>query len=732
MSNAGSKNTLREILAQGADRSTALIAPETESRWSYAGLRSQVADLAAQLAGMNVGRGDRVAIVLPNGPEIVAAFLAVVHGGSVAAPLNPAYTADEFTFFFGDIEPRALIVPPGGAPAARATAPSGCSIVEAAVDERGRLTFAGGGLGAGAVAEPEPEDVALVLHTSGTTSRPKQVPLTHRNLLASARTIVQTYGLGPSDVSLCVMPLFHVHGLVASTLSALHSGGAVIAPVRFSAGRFWLDAGHYGATWYSAVPTIHQILLARSAEDGPSAGATGLRFARSCSAALAPAVMRGLEERFGMPVLEAYGMTEASHQMASNPLPPALRVPGSVGLATGVQIAIMDATGKLLPSGAVGEVVIKGESVTSAYHNNPEANAAAFAAGWFRTGDQGVLDEAGYLRLTGRLKEMILRGGENIAPREIDEVLLDHPAVAEAVAFAVPDEKYGEEVAAAVVLRRPPHPRRSSPTVAGDWRPSKCPRPSSSPSRSRAPRAVRFSAAWSRRLSSPHEWRTAAARRGGRRRRHRGLRRRVSRTRGERRGIGCARSSSVCDAGTWRARASPRGDFEAHPRATDDLEAVRGAMWSCSRSRPTAYPLSRPASVLDPENTKVLSWMRAGTGCAPGRCEREFHRRHGDNRSDPGRSRNTATAVENTAEDTRRTGHCCDQSYCAGTVWCVYRRSGVTGHLQRFHNCYSQACNRRVAFSSRKSHPARRWQGHLNCGTALFPPLRSTEFIDRA
>jgi acyl-CoA synthetase (AMP-forming)/AMP-acid ligase II len=295
--------------------------------------------------------------------------------------------------------------------------------------------------------------VALVLHTSGTTSRPKQVPLRHRNLIASARTIVATYDLSADDVSLCVMPLFHVHGLVASTLAALLAGGTVLAPARFSAGRFWQDARRYGATWYSAVPTIHQILLARADEDAPPAGATGLRFIRSCSSALAPAVLRRMEERFGVPALEAYGMTEAAHQMASNPLPPGQRVPGSVGLATGVRIGIMDNTGALLPASAIGEVVIRGESVTGGYHNNPQANADAFTNGWFRTGDQGRLDDAGYLYLTGRIKELILRGGENIAPREIDEVLLTHPAVAEAVTFGVPDEKYGEEVAAAVVLR---------------------------------------------------------------------------------------------------------------------------------------------------------------------------------------------------------------------------------------------------------------------------------------
>ena len=462
MTTAVTETTLRAVLAGAPDDATALIAPESDRRWSYGALRAQVAALAARLAALGIRHGDRVAIVLPNGPEIVAAFLAVVYGGAVAAPLNPAYTADEFTFYFGDVEPRALIVPPGEAAAARATAPAECRIVEVAVDATGRLAFAGETEARDAeVATPEADDVALVLHTSGTTSRPKQVPLRHRNLLASARTVAATYELGPSDVSLCVMPLFHVHGLVASTLSMLLSGGVVVTPTRFSASRFWADVQRYGATWYSAVPTIHQTLLARALDpafdEAPPPGATTLRFARSCSSALAPATMQALEERLGVPVLEAYGMTENAHQMASNPLPPRRREPGSVGRATGIEIGIMDAQGALLPPDSVGEVVISGQSVTSGYHNNPQANADAFVERegrrWFRTGDQGVLDADGYLRLTGRLKELILRGGENIAPREIDEVLLAHPAVAEAIAFGLPDEKYGEEVAAAVVLR---------------------------------------------------------------------------------------------------------------------------------------------------------------------------------------------------------------------------------------------------------------------------------------
>ena len=453
--------SLRAILANAPDEAIALIAPESGRQWTFADLRAQVVDLAGRLAGLGIRRGDRVAIVLPNGPAIVATFLAVVHGGAAAAPLNPAYTRDELTFYFADIGPRALIVPLGEAEEARAVAPAGCRIVEVAVDDAGSIAFADL-TSTASVEVPQPDDVALVLHTSGTTSRPKQVPLSHANLLISARTIVETYQLTLDDVSLCVMPLFHVHGLLASTVAALLAEGTVVVPTRFSAGRFWDDVRRFRVTWYSAVPTIHQTLLSRALDpalnEAPPAGKTPLRFARSCSSALAPATMRGVEERFGIPVLEAYGMTEASHQMASNPLPPAPRPAGSVGRATGVEIGIMDERGTFLPADSVGEVVIRGASVTSGYHSNPEANAAAFTYGWFHTGDQGVLDAQGYLRLTGRLKELILRGGENIAPREIDEVLLTHPAVAEAITFGMPDAKYGEEVAAAVVLRTPATP----------------------------------------------------------------------------------------------------------------------------------------------------------------------------------------------------------------------------------------------------------------------------------
>ncbi|MGE0821284.1 MAG: acyl--CoA ligase [Candidatus Binatia bacterium] len=449
-------STLADLLSIGAPSHPALVVPEGGPTVTYSSLQAQVARLAATLQSWGIGRDDRVAMALPNGIEVITAFLAVGSAAAVAAPLNPAYTTDEFRFYLEDIGAKAFIVPPGGAAEARSAAPAGALLIEATLSANGQVDFVlqGSSSFARQQATPTSDDVTLFLHTSGTTSRPKGVPLSHGNLITSSANVVATYALTAGDVALCVMPLFHVHGLVASTLATFRSGGTVVVPARFSASAFWPAVKAHHATWYTAVPTIHQVLLARANEDNaPAPGISGLRFIRSCSSALAPATMAGLEERFGCPVLEAYGMTEASHQMASNPLPPGKRLPGSVGRGTGVDVAVMDGAGTLLPTGAQGEVVIKGANVTRGYHNNPEANAASFTNGWFRTGDQGILDAEGYLTLVGRLKELINRGGEKISPREIDEALLMHPAVAEAVSFGVPDTKYGEEVAAAVVLK---------------------------------------------------------------------------------------------------------------------------------------------------------------------------------------------------------------------------------------------------------------------------------------
>ncbi len=442
--------TLLDLLEGGRPGNIALQAPDGPSV-TYDNLRRQVHDLGEQLRGLGIARDDRVLLALPNGIEAIVAFLAV-SSVATAGPLNPGYRPEEFRFYMEDTHHKALITPVGGGEAARGVALEGVLQIGAEYDSTGTVTLTTSQSGGRASVEPPgPDNTALVLHTSGTTSRPKRVPLRHRNLAASAVNIRDTYALTPEDVGLCVMPLFHVHGIVASLLATLLSGGTVLVQSRFSAARFWPTAKQYGVSWYTAVPSMHQALLARSASPAPAVP-DALRFIRSCSSPLAADVMLAMEDRFGVPVLEAYGMTEAAHQMTSNPLPPGERLPGSVGPGTGVDVTIMDEQGRLLPEGDRGEVVIRGRNVIEGYEDNPQANADSFTGGWFRTGDEGTMDEHGYLTLTGRLKELINRSGEKISPWELDQVLMAHPAVAEAVCFAVPHPMHGEEPAAAVVL----------------------------------------------------------------------------------------------------------------------------------------------------------------------------------------------------------------------------------------------------------------------------------------
>jgi oxalate---CoA ligase len=444
-------STLWDLLQGPPADATAIILPETNTRVSYGALRNQIQTMADTLVALGIQPGDRVATSLTNGLPAIVSFVAASMAGT-AAPLNPGYRQEEVNFYLEDTSAKLLLVPAEGMDDARkAAAERNVPVYALVMDEAGNVTIDGASANGKKAAAPDKEAVALVLHTSGSTGRPKRVPIKHRNMAASARNIVATYSLDTSDVALCVMPLFHVHGLVASTISTLASGGQLIVPLKFNALSFWRTVKEHQATWYSAVPTIHSMLLARAGDDRPE-GSESLRFIRSCSAALPAEMMTKMETVFGAPVLEAYGMTEASHQMASNPRPPKSHKGGSVGPATGIQIGIM-IDGKLLPTGQRGEVVIKGPNVVDGYENNPDANATSYVDGWFRTGDQGYLDEEGYLFLTGRLKEMINRGGEKIGPREIDEVLLGHPAVNEAVAFGVPHKSWGEEVAAAVTIK---------------------------------------------------------------------------------------------------------------------------------------------------------------------------------------------------------------------------------------------------------------------------------------
>ncbi len=449
--------TLKELLAAGSDAAPAISAP-SRPPLSFGGLRALVAGTVARLNALGVGRNDRVAIVLPNGPEMASCYIACA-SGVASAPLNPAYRADEFEFYLSDLNAKALIVERGSAsPAVEVAKKLKVRVLELVSDAAlpaGQFTLEGEAVGPATAngGFAQPEDVSMVLHTSGTTSRPKIVPLSQKNLAASATNIRNTLQFKADDCGLNIMPLFHIHGLIAGVLAPLAAGSQVFCTPGFNALKFfaWMDEAK--PTWYTAVPTMHQTIVARASKNLDVIARHPLRFMRSSSSSMPPQVIKELEEIFKAPLVEAYGMTEATHQMASNPLPPAVRKPGTVGLAAGPEVAIMSEDGTLLPRGSTGEIVIRGPNVTAGYENNPKANAEAFTNGWFRTGDQGVMDADGYISITGRLKEIINRGGEKVSPREVDEILMDHPAVAQVVCFGMPHPKLGEEVAAAVVLR---------------------------------------------------------------------------------------------------------------------------------------------------------------------------------------------------------------------------------------------------------------------------------------
>ncbi|KAI9893327.1 MAG: hypothetical protein M1814_000457 [Vezdaea aestivalis] len=445
------------------NQDTAIIIPRQAGtlKFSYAQLHSQISNFQSKLAKLGISTESAVSIAIPNSIEFIVAFLATTFQRAIAAPLNSAYKQEEFEFYIDDLKSALAIVPKGAVesdgPAVRAARKYNAAIAECYwcdhqqevildIKDHGKL-FGNPGV---PIQKPHPDDVALVLHTSGTTGRPKAVPLTHKNLTRTMSNIKATYTLNPQDRTLLVMPLFHVHGLLAGFLAPLHSGSSVIVPPRFSASEFWRDFITHKANWYTAVPTIHQILL-KSPLPSPI---PDIRFIRSCSSPLSPSTFALLEKTFKAPVLEAYAMTEAAHQMTSNPLPPGKRQPGCVGVGQGVEVRILNDSGKEVGRRSEGEICIRGENVTKGYINNPKANESSFTSdGFFRTGDQGKMDGEGYVFITGRIKELINKGGEKISPIELDNVLAQHEAVSEAVSFAVKDEMYGEDIGVAIVVK---------------------------------------------------------------------------------------------------------------------------------------------------------------------------------------------------------------------------------------------------------------------------------------
>ena len=447
------KNQIVIKMFQDHNDDNIALTSETNSKLLYGELKIFVNNISRQLAGNGITNKDRAAIILPNGPYMASSFLAISSYMS-AAPLNPAYKTNEYEFYLKDLSPKIVIVEPN----------SKNNVIEVAkklkipVCEIKIQKDSPSGLfdlfdKSSEYSLPEENDEALVLHTSGTTSRPKIVPLTNKNIFSSAVNISKSLELSEIDHCLNIMPLFHIHGLIAILATSIKVGASVCASNGFNAIKFLELAKSEKITWYSGVPTMHQAILLRTEKNLELAKDLKLRFLRSSSASLPPAVFEKLNSIFKCPVIEAYGMTEATHQMTSNPLPPKIQKPGFVGIPAGPDVCIMDDNDKILNQGETGEVCIKGNNVTLGYDNNPVANKNSFTNGWFRTGDQGYFDQDGYLKISGRLKEIINKGGEKISPLEVDNILMDHPLIEQAVCFGYEDKMLGEEIAAAIIVK---------------------------------------------------------------------------------------------------------------------------------------------------------------------------------------------------------------------------------------------------------------------------------------
>jgi acyl-CoA synthetase (AMP-forming)/AMP-acid ligase II len=447
-----SKRIVRNIFENVKDENIALTS-EISSKLSYKDLKLFINKISKQLAGNGLSNKDRAAIVLPNGPYMASSFLAISSYMS-AAPLNPSYKSEEYEFYLKDLNPKIVLVEKNSDnPVVDVAKKLKIELCEINPEKDGPSGIFNIYENETEYSLPDENDESLVLHTSGTTSRPKIVPLTNKNIFSSAENISKSLNLSESDHCLNIMPLFHIHGLIAILASSMRAGASVCASNGFNAIKFLDLAKSEKINWYSGVPTMHQTILLRARRNSEIAKELKLRLIRSSSASLPPAVFKDLNDVFNCPVIEAYGMTEATHQMTSNPLPPKQQKAGFVGLPAGPEVCIMNENGDVLKQGEEGEVCIKGENVTLGYDNNEEANKTSFTNGWFRTGDQGYFDKEGYLKISGRLKEIINKGGEKISPLEVDNVLMDHPFIDQAVCFGYDDKMLGENIASAIIIK---------------------------------------------------------------------------------------------------------------------------------------------------------------------------------------------------------------------------------------------------------------------------------------
>ena len=471
------KLTIKDLLLRANSNSIAILPTIQDNKFvTFGNLLNIVNKTQLVLYALGLKPQANIALSIKDGPKMASMFLAIA-SNFVACPLNPSYTKDEFVFYFKDLNINTVITEKNTSEPLLLAAKEARVNVQYLDDDTGEIIFNQKSSEQNNPSEnyvedddnnialslqkvdfnPKSNDIALILHTSGTTSRPKMVPLTHKNIIASAHNISKTLNLKSIDKCLNIMPLFHIHGLIAGLLAVLYKSGTSIIPNNgFNALSFfkWLDETK--PSWYTGVPTMHQIILSRADRNKEIINLNPLRFIRSSSASLPKSVMKDLEKTFNTPVIESYGMTEASHQMTSNPLPPLKRKSGSVGMPAGPEVKILSNNTILGENNKEirGQIIIKGENVTLGYLNNDKANSENYHKGWFLTGDEGYFDKDGYLIISGRLKEIINRGGEKISPLEVDEVLTRHKDVLQVVTFSIPHPKLGEDVAAIVVLKK--------------------------------------------------------------------------------------------------------------------------------------------------------------------------------------------------------------------------------------------------------------------------------------
>jgi acyl-CoA synthetase (AMP-forming)/AMP-acid ligase II len=448
--------TVRELIERAARRwPDAVYAVDADQgrQLSYAGLAQACGRVAQQLRALGSTPGDTVSLVMPNGLGTVSWLLGAMHGGWCVNPVNLLSQQDQMRYVLAHSDCRVVLTCTEWEERVRALLDNiGRAVAVVVVPRDEPDVTCVPAAPAQACGRVAPTDTGLLMYTSGTTGVPKGVMLTQANLAANALAISREHALGAADRVLVVLPLYHINAFAVTMLAPLAHGGSLAMPQRFSAARFWSQALEHRCTWINVVPTMISYLLENPSP--PRAALAGIRFCRSASSALPPEHLRAFEERFGIGVIETMGLTETVAPSFSNPLDPRWRKLGSVGRASGGEARVIDRQGEQVPDGVTGEIVVRGPHVMSGYYKSPEATAAAFTAdGWLRTGDLGHRDADGFFFVTGRIKELIIKGGENISPREIDEALLRHPCVLEAAAVGMPDRHYGQDILACIVLR---------------------------------------------------------------------------------------------------------------------------------------------------------------------------------------------------------------------------------------------------------------------------------------